>query len=135
MDLSSWVLSRILPDDALAFTNLCHELAVSTQTSIALAQMNDFLVRLSRRNFTVATRNFDAPALTALSANLVAAMVEQTAANLGLRAPDWVKRVKPLCTPYFATEIVALRLYLLANAPVLYRRRNLFLDSTIGARV
>ena len=134
-DLSSWILCQILPDKAREFVELCEELAVSTHPSLVLSELNGFLSRLPRRDLLLATRKLDVPTLSALSANLVAAMVEQTAANLKLAPPSWARRIKPLSTPYFASEIVALRPYLLVSSPVVFRRRNLFVDSTIGARV
>jgi hypothetical protein len=43
--------------------------------------------------------------------------------------------VKPLERPWFASSLKSLRLHLLTASPPPFRRRNLFVDSTIGDRV
>jgi hypothetical protein len=68
-------------------------------------------------------------------ANQLAAMIELRAAELRVRPPAWVEQVPPLATPWFATSLVGLRLHLLCNSPPAFRRRNLFVDSTLGDRV
>lgn len=67
--------------------------------------------------------------------NYVAAMVEQAAALKGVFPPEWTQRVTPLTEPHFVTAMVSLRLHLLRSSPVPFKRRNIFVDSAIGARV
>ncbi len=67
--------------------------------------------------------------------NYVAAMVEQAAHMKRVRPPAWTARVEPLETPWFATSLESLRLHLLRASPVPFKRRNLFVDSAVGARV
>jgi hypothetical protein len=62
-------------------------------------------------------------------------MVEQASAVAGASPPDWTRRVKPLERPWFASPLKNLRLHLLAHSPPPFRRRNLFVDSSIGDRV
>jgi hypothetical protein len=49
--------------------------------------------------------------------------------------PAWVRDTPALAEPVFGTSLQSLRLYLLANAPAAFRRRNIFIDSSIEAQV
>jgi hypothetical protein len=62
-------------------------------------------------------------------------MVEQASQQRDVPPPAWSRDVPPLEEPYFATPLRSLRLHLLRQAPVLFKRRNLFVDSAVGARV
>ena len=73
--------------------------------------------------------------LSLFQQNYLAAMVEQAAAQRGVEPPAWVRDVPPLETPYFASGLRTLRQYLMAVSPVPFKRRNLFIDATIGDRV
>jgi hypothetical protein len=41
----------------------------------------------------------------------------------------------PLAEPYFATSLKSLREHLLVAAPIPFKRRNIFVDASVGARV
>jgi hypothetical protein len=43
--------------------------------------------------------------------------------------------VPPLDEPHFATPLRGLRLHLLRASPVAFKRRNIFVDSSVGDRV
>jgi len=73
--------------------------------------------------------------LSPLLGNYVAAMVEQAAAQKNVLPPKWVRDVAPLDQPFFASELASLRLHLLCSSPVPFKRRNIFVDSSIGARI
>jgi hypothetical protein len=78
----------------------------------------------------------DLAGLTPYLRNYVAAMVELTAHQRDVPPPAWVRGVEPLETaPHFATPLASLRLHLLRAAPVPFKRRNIFIDSSIGDRV
>jgi hypothetical protein len=69
-------------------------------------------------------------------ANYVAAMVEQAIHRKGgVRPPRWTSTVPPLSQPVFAAPWMSLRAHLLLESPVPFRRRNIFIDSSIGDRV
>ncbi|MBN1115197.1 MAG: hypothetical protein JXA66_07645 [Oligoflexia bacterium] len=65
----------------------------------------------------------------------VAALMEQTAHVRNLSTPSWCSDVKALDEPFMASSIKKLRLYLLINSPVPFRKRNIFIDSSAGDRV
>ena len=44
-------------------------------------------------------------------------------------------RIAPLASPVFGSKLESLRLYLLTHSPPPFRRRNIFIDASIGARV
>src|SRR5262249_21339285 len=97
--------------------------------------LSDFLSALSTEAFETAVAGADVRHLSPHVANILAAMVETMAVRLGAVAPPWTKAIKPLAEPYFASDLKALTAHLLMNSPPAYRRRNLFVDSTLGDRV
>lgn len=135
-DVSTYVRSRVLPDDALRFRTLMDRLGeASIDYRYLLAELNDWLSALSPDRFREPMADASVPELTPFLQNYVAAMVEQAAHRKGVPPPEWTSRVRPLEEPWFATELASVRLHLLKEAPVSFKRRNLFVDATIGDRV
>jgi len=134
-DLSSYVLARALPAARLRFEELVDALGDGADHRFVLAELNDLLSGLAGSEMTVATVDADLGPLSPFLANYVAAMVEQAAGAKGVAPPAWTSRVAPLELPYFAAPMRALRPHLLRSAPIPFKRRNLFVDATVGARV
>lgn len=135
MDLSSWVLSRVRSDKKKAFRTLVETLPEPGQSGSAYAELSDFLGALTRSEYGTAV---DVPPSADKSnavQNYVAAMVEMGAARKGVKPPRWTSEVAPLERPYFGTTLGHLRLHLMTNAPIAFRRRNIFVDSSVGDRV
>ncbi len=103
------------------------------QPSYVLAEINDLLAKASAAEI----ESLSAPSIAdPYLANYVAAMVEQAAHMKSSTSPPvWTSAVVPLARPVFATPWMALRAHLLLESPVPFRRRNIFIDSTIGDRV
>ena len=136
MDVSKWVLQQLLPPVELRFQRLCRDLAAAAdKRKYVFAELNDFLSRLNAGELERACRHAPSVDLPAFEANYLAAQVEQAAAVVGVSPPDWVRQVKPLERPWFASSLKSLRLHLLTASPPPFRRRNLFVDSSIGDRV
>jgi hypothetical protein len=136
MDVSNWVLQQLLPPVEERFQRLCRDLdAAPDKRKYVFAELNDFLARLGARELVQAVRHAPSIDLPAFEANYLAAMVEQASDAIGVSPPDWVRRVKPLEQPWFASSLKNLRLHLLTASPPPFRRRNLFVDSSIGDRV
>lgn len=136
MDVSKWVMHQLLPPVEEHFQGLCRELdSVRGRRSYVLAELSDFLSRLSARELVRAVRYAPSVELPVFEANYLAAMVEQASHAAGVPPPDWTRLVTPLEKPWFASSLESLRLHLLASSPPPFRRRNLFVDSTIGDRV
>ncbi|HET6639439.1 MAG TPA: DUF1778 domain-containing protein [Gemmatimonadota bacterium] len=133
--VSSYVLSRVLPDERVRFSGILRSLREESERRFALAELNDFLAGLGPSEFRDAVGDAEIEALTPLTANYVAAMVEQAAYRLGVDPPDWTSGVEPLEKPHFAVPFRGLRLHLLRTAPVAFKRRNIFVDSSVGDRV
>lgn len=133
--LSTYVLELVAPEAGLRFEELLDALAKGDSTRFTLAALNDLLSELRPAEFETATRAAPPPALSARLANQVPAMVEFAAAGKGVSAPAWTRDVRPLEHPWFATDLPGLRLHLLIASPAAFRRRNLFVDATIGDRV
>lgn len=136
LDVSRWVLRRLLPPHAQRFQELMNELAANpAERRYVLAELNDFCAGLSARELPVAVGDPPAADLDAYLANYVAAMVETAAHRKGVAAPAWTAQIAPLDEPVFGTELASLRLHLLLASPPAFRRRKIFIDSTVGDRV
>jgi hypothetical protein len=139
-DLSSYVLTRALPPSHRRFEALVRSLgaADAAERPYVLAEMNDFLSGLSGPELERAVASPDPTALGATSdyeRNYVAAMVELACARKEIDPPSWTADVPPLDRPRFGTALSSLRSYLLRVSPVPFKRRNIFVDSSIGDRV
>jgi uncharacterized protein (DUF1778 family) len=135
MSVSSWVLHRAVPPKSQEFQRLIQELTFAEDASFVLAALNDFLAALAADEFRSALAEPPPPKLSALHRAYVAAMVEHAASRKRARVPQWALQTLPLPEPYFASQLLGLRLHLLASSPPAFRRRNLFVDATVGDRV
>lgn len=135
MDMSTYVLARALPASAGKVADLVAALADVDSPRFPLAELNDVLTGLAASAYLEAVEGVDVGHLSPYLQNYVAAMVEQAALQKGVPAPAWVRDVEPLEAPAFAVPFPRLRPYLLRSSPVAFKRRNLFVDATIGDRV
>lgn len=135
MDMSTYVLSRVLPPSAAAFQRLAAALGGPHKPSFALAEINTLLSTLSAAELSQAVAAAPRVALPPFLANYLAAMVEMACARHALPIPSWTRTIPPLVEPAFGSTLPSLRLYLLAHSPAPFRRRNIFIDSSIGTRV
>ncbi|HXU29874.1 MAG TPA: hypothetical protein VN851_04780 [Thermoanaerobaculia bacterium] len=123
------------PDAQLKFSQLLGALRDEDRPSFALAELNDLLTGLGPTDLSIAVEKADLSDLTPYLQNYVAAMVELAAHRRDVPPPSWVRDVEPLAEPRFATPLASLRLHLLRASPVPFKRRNIFIDSSIGDRV
>lgn len=135
MDMSAYVLDRLLPSSALRFNELTAACARETDARFALAELNALLSGLDAGELQDAVGSPPQAGLTAIQANYVAAMVEYACAQRGIAPPRWAGAVAPLTSPAFGSELRSLRLHLLTHSPPPFRRRNIFIDASIGAQV
>ncbi|MEX2181746.1 MAG: DUF1778 domain-containing protein [Gemmatimonadaceae bacterium] len=139
LDLSSYVLARVLPQARRTeFEKLVDALAYDSahRARIYLAELEDCFLTLPRaRAIEVATVPAAFHALSAFHQNYIAAYAEQRSALWGTLPPDWTLDVPPLPAPHFALGIMSWRPYLLRVAPVVWRRRNLFIEKGLGTRL
>jgi uncharacterized protein (DUF1778 family) len=137
-DVSSYVLARALPAAQGRFDGLLRALAAPDDRSYVLAELNDFLSTLSAPELAEAVGPVELAVLEALPAyerNYVAAMVELACARRGRPSPAWTRGVRPLARPRFGTVLKSVRPHLLRASPVPFKRRNIFIDASIGDRV
>ncbi len=133
--MSAYVLSRALPAPAAAFQEALTALTGPAEPSFALAEVNALLSSFTAAELRQAVAAAPQATLSPFLANYVAAMTE-TACNMrGLPLPAWTRRIEALPEPVFGSALPSLRLYLLTHSPAAFRRRNLFIDSSVGARV
>lgn len=135
VDVSTWVLARVLPPEERRFAGILRALLVDDDRRLALAELNDFLHDCTPLQFQSAVAQAAVSHLPLFAQNYVAAMVEHAAAQKHVAPPSWVRDVAPLPAPYFASGLRSLRMPLLQASPVPFKRRNLFVDAAVGARV
>jgi uncharacterized protein (DUF1778 family) len=134
-DISSYVLARAIPPARIRFGELLALLADADDDRYVLAELNDLLTTLAPSEMREAVAHADLAALTSFLSNYVAAMVEQASHIKGVPAPAWTREIPPLEAPWFATSMKSLRLHLLRASPVPFKRRNIFVDASVGSRV
>ena len=134
-DVSAYVLSRLPVDGRDRFALVLRALRSDHEPRFALAELNDFLHACPSREFAEAVEVAEVGGLSDYLQNYVAAMVELAAHTKGVAPPAWVREIPPLDAPRFATSMRSLRSYLLQVAPVPFKRRNIFVDASVGARV
>lgn len=135
MDMSAYVLARVLPAPARRFQELTAASQDSRGERFALAELNSWLAGLGPGEIQDAVASPPASGLTPYLANYVAAMVEHACAQRGVSPPAWARAIPPLAEPVFGSGLISLRLHLLTHSPAPFRRRNIFIDSTVGDRV
>jgi len=134
-DLSKYVLSMSLPAKRLRFEGILDTLRGDTDHRFALAELNDLLSGLAPMEFRRTVHIVDLAGFSPFLQNYLAAMVEHAAGMKEVAPPSWTRSVSPLSFPWFATPLRGLRLHLLRASPVPFKRRNLFVDASVGARV
>ncbi|MDA1076061.1 MAG: hypothetical protein O3A63_15070 [Proteobacteria bacterium] len=135
-DVSRWVLRRLLPPGALELEHLVEALSSPrTDRPLKLAAIHDFLERQTATDLKIAVGALNLSRLTPFEANYVAAMIETACSNKHVTPPEWLDDILVLPDPWFASNLKSLRLHLLTSSPPPFRRRNLFIDSTLGSRV
>ena len=135
LEMSAYVLGKVLHATESRLQELLRELMQSSQPAFALAAINDVLSGLTGDELKRAVAAPPPPGLSAEQANYVAAMIELAANRSGMAPPDWVRSIPLLERPLFGSELESLRLYLLTHSPPPFRKRNIFVDTSLGGRV
>ena len=135
MDMSGWVLDRVLPKVEQRFQELVAGIARADDQSFALAELADFLRALPPREFQRAVALAPRARLDPPTLNHLAGTIELAAERRKVPAPDWTSDVPVPDTPAFGSSLGSVRLHLLTRAPVALRRRNLFMDASLDDRV
>jgi hypothetical protein len=119
------------PLDAV-FVRLAREVASTDRIGYPLAELNDRLTAAAGPDI----ETLPPPEITdAYRLNYVTAMVELAAHRTGVVPPLWTASVKPLDHPVFIHASLKLRAHLLTASPPPFRRRNIFIDTSLGGRV
>jgi hypothetical protein len=117
---------------AAEFARLTREVSAAKRIAYPLAELNDLLTAASGTEIESLSR----PAIDdPYRMNYVTAMVELAAHRTGVVPPQWTDSVKPLDEPVFIDPSLKLRAHLLTVSPPPFRRRNIFIDSSLGGRV
>jgi Protein of unknown function (DUF1778) len=135
MDMSAYVLAKVLPDSAAEFQSRVRDCADSASPRFGLAELNSLLATFTTGELGDATAAPLPLGLSPFLANYIAAMVEYACAKRGIAIPAWTRSIAPLADPVFGSELQSLRHYLLTHSPAAFRSRNIFIDSTVGDRV
>jgi hypothetical protein len=134
LDVSAYVLAKLASPVRQTFARAIMAVEAG-EGRFALAELNDLLTRLTGAELSEAIADGISPHLSAELANTVAAMVETACARRQVAVPAWTLQIAPLAEPVFGSSLQSLRLYLLTHSPGPFRRRNLFIDATLDARV
>ena len=135
LNMSAYVLARVLPALQNRFAELTEACRNSGTERFALAELSGWLGELSGAELREAVASPPVPGMTPYLANYVAAMVEYACARRDIPPPPWTQAIAPLAEPVFGSTLMSLRLYLLTHSPPPFRRRNIFIDSSVGASV
>jgi len=114
---------------------LLSSLRDDSERSFVFAELNDLLAGLPTEELRQATAGAPPEKLSAELSNYWAAMVEHACTARQILPPRWTLDIAPLTVPLFGSSLESLRLHLLVNSPPAFRRRNIFIDTTIGGRV
>jgi hypothetical protein len=114
---------------------LCRAQGEPTGRRLALAALHDFLAQRSTRELQMSILSTPSIPDDPFSANYLAAMIEITCHRRRMDCPAWLGMIPPMQKPYFASKLKSLRIYLLRVSPPPFKKRNLFIDSTVGDRV
>ena len=136
--VSQWILSQLIAKPLREFEDLMTSLENSGEVlsqRLIFAAVHDFLMNLGAGNFSRVFENNPLSKLDSEKANVVAAMIETFAHQKNLTPPSWLAAIAPLAKPKFFTQLESLRTYSLIHSPPIFRRRNLFVDGTLGDRV
>jgi Protein of unknown function (DUF1778) len=134
LDMSAYVLRRVLSIPADDFSE-CVKACAGPAPAYALAELNTLLSGITAGELGEAIGVPPPLTLTPFLANYVAAMVEVACERHGTAVPAWTKAIAPLAEPAFGSALLSLRLHLLRHSPPAFRRRNIFIDATLGERV
>jgi len=117
---------------AATFVRLAVEVAAAHRIAYPLAELNDLLTAAPADEI----EKLPPPSIAdPYRLNYVTAMVEVAAHRAGVAPPLWTASVTPLDAPVFIDPSLNLRAHLLTASPPPFRRRNIFIDSSIGDRV
>jgi len=134
-DMSAYVLSRVLAIPRMQFQDAVAACAGPARSSSALAELNSLLTGLTAADLREAVAQEPAEVLTPYLANYVAAMVEYGCQKRGIPVPAWTRKIEALAEPWFGSGLQSLRLHLLTHSPPPFRRRNIFIDASLGDRI
>jgi hypothetical protein len=135
VDVSSCVLARVLPQARARVLDILGALRRGADQRFALAELSDVLSSQAPTALAEVVADWDVSGLPPFLRNYVAAMVEHAANRMNIAPPSWTRAIEPLDEPYFAVPFVRLRPHLLRASPPAFKRRNLFVDATVGDRV
>ena len=135
MGMSEYILSRLLPQQKQKLQECLRQLRSAREISFGLAEVHDLFQKMTSFEFEDSLRENPLSRLSPYLQNYIAAMVEETALQKGVSVPMWTKDIAPLAQPVFGSALKNLRLHLLTQSPIPFRKRNIFIDSTIGSRV
>lgn len=135
--VSEFVLERIFRGTSSLerFSDIVRTLDEAGLERNSLAELNDLLSTIpvaDLKSILEAPRHLGASSLVRA---YVASMLEQACELKTARIPPWLFRVPALPSPWFASTLGSLRMHLLLSSPPSFRKRNLFIDSSLGARV
>lgn len=135
-DISSFVIQRTLWPAAPEFEQLVRWMLRSPDSHVPYAEFADYLHTLpAARGAELASKPAGFDELSAYQQNSICAMIEHRCAFWEVNPPRWLLEVPSLDVPHFAGGLMSWRPYLLVMSPLVFRRRNLFVERGMGGRL
>jgi len=135
MEMSSWVKKQLFSKDKRTYLDILKHVIPGENNKEGFALFHDFLNNITPTLLADVVVDLPERLRDTLSGNYMAAMVEVACHIKGVIPPLWVQKYKGLMTPYFSSTLPSLRMYLMQSSPPPFRRRNIFIDASIGDRV
>lgn len=135
MEMSSWVKRCIFSTQKQQYLGIIEMVADPKNKKEALASLNDFLSAISKEHFADAVLPLPKEMAGTFIGNYIASMVELAAHQKNIESPPWIHSFQGLPDPHFSSDLPSLRLHLLKVSPIPFKKRNIFIDSSLGDRV
>lgn len=131
--ISEWILNQLQRSQQRSFETLVEKL--ETESSYAFSDLNEFIESIAAKELSALAMPTALGRLQTNTQNYLAAMIEHAAHQKNTPPPRWTQTINPPTQPQFGSELKSLRLHLLLHSPAAFRRRNIFIDSSIGDKV
>ena len=137
LDMSAYILGHLDIDLGSQWQSLLANLQdlKLEDSHFCWAAIIDFLTPLDANQFQHLFQYAEQWNLDPENQNYLAATIERKALSLNIPAPKWLSEIAPCAYPYFEDETPKLKQYLLLHGDPVFRRRNIFIDSSIGGRI
>lgn len=135
LDVSTWVKQQLFPRHKKIYIELINSMTTLHESKQSLAALNDLLHDLSKDEFVETLTELPKRFIATVLGNYIASMIDFAANQKNIFPPSWTEHYKGTEEPFFSTDLKSLRLHLLRMSPAAFKKRNIFIDSSVGMRL